>query len=236
MFDRIVRPVMMYGMEITGYGECEELEKIQRRFLKDSRPGYEHQNIRAAERETGVTSIRCEGTKRAAKYENKLAHTEMDTLGQAYHHMRTTKGHSWKEMREKGINRLGWSSLEAERRFRDSTIFWDVVKERAKDIERQLVMAASDKEPWYIPPRYETASYLEVGEVRLVARFRCGNECRGTQSWREDVSCRICGLETERIEHLVECVRDPRGRKKQKLLVEDGRGREWMEQVTKSRM
>ena len=50
-------------------------------------------------------------------------------------------------------------------------------------------------------------------ERSLIARFRCGNEVRGRQHWREEESrrCRICKEEEETLEHVIERCEVTRG-------------------------
>lgn len=42
-------------------------------------------------------------------------------------------------------------------------------------------------------------------EQNTIARFRCGNEARGSQEWREEKKrkCRICGRERKSLEHII---------------------------------
>ena len=42
-------------------------------------------------------------------------------------------------------------------------------------------------------------------EMNLIARFRCGNEVRGRQHWREEIDrqCRICKQEEGTIWHVI---------------------------------
>lgn len=72
----------------------------------------------------------------------------------------------------------------------------------------------------------------------LIARFRCGNECRGNQHWKEeeDKVCRICKEETESLEHVTErCQTTKSDMQKEDLLNEDGRGLEDMKRIEKER-
>jgi hypothetical protein len=73
----------------------------------------------------------------------------------------------------------------------------------------------------------------------IIARFRCGNEERENEYWKEDRTkvCRMCGEEKETIEHLLnECVKLREGEEsREKILNEDGKGIEWMKKVERRR-
>jgi len=72
----------------------------------------------------------------------------------------------------------------------------------------------------------------------ILARYRCGNEMRGGQYWREveERKCRICGVEDETIEHVLErCEATKRGMRKEELLNDEGKGLDMIWGIERSR-
>jgi hypothetical protein len=103
LFDALVGSVMLYGAEVWGWKEREEVEKIQDRFLRWSlgldwrTPGY------MVREEVKREKIRPEAGKRAVKYKGKLERGEGGEIGTWI----------WQEMRER--MEKGYSKWEKER-------------------------------------------------------------------------------------------------------------------------
>jgi len=75
------------------------------------------------------------------------------------------------------------------------------------------------------------ASYLlekkKKKERSLVARYRCRNEMRGSQHWREEneKTCRVCGSGEENIMHVLkECEATKNKMPIERFLSEEGKG------------
>jgi len=75
-------------------------------------------------------------------------------------------------------------------------------------------------------------------ERSRIARFRCGNEMKGNQHWLEEEErrCRMCGVETEDIAHVLKVCEKTRDEiSEEELLREDGRGSEVMRRINEIR-
>lgn len=89
-------------------------------------------------------------------------------------------------------------------------------------------------------PRYLRSGKKDEG-MRLIARFRLGNEMREGRYWEseDERACRICGREEESWEHVLErCVDGGNVHEREevlKVLNESGKGYEWMKGLTEYR-
>lgn len=75
-------------------------------------------------------------------------------------------------------------------------------------------------------------------ERNLIARYRCGNETRGSKHWSEEEErkCRVCKEKIEDWRHiLTECVETKEEIEIEKLLGENGEGYEIMKRIDKIR-
>ena len=128
---------------------------------------------------------------------------------------------------------LGWGQSEAQRVMNTSAGYF-LIRQRMEDIARQERSWAVKKSEWYIKPRSGTPEYLrsQHPQQKVIARFRCGAEDWGSQNWREERGCRICGAANEDMEHLV--THDAMGRAREVLLDERGGGIDWMRAVVLS--
>ena len=101
---------------------------------------------------------------------------------------------------------------------------------------RNIRQEAEQREYGRIMPT-EMPAYLALGiEIKVMARFRCGSEERGSDSWRTEKErmCRICGTEEETVWHLIStCC--PADCTEEEILNVDGRGLAWMKDVYKCR-
>jgi len=72
----------------------------------------------------------------------------------------------------------------------------------------------------------------------LIARYRCGNEIRGSQHWREkeDRKCRICGeAEENLVRVLKECEITKNEIPIEEFIGEEGKGLELMKRIERAR-
>ena len=75
-------------------------------------------------------------------------------------------------------------------------------------------------------------------ERSLIARFKCGNEVRGRQHWREEENrrCRICKEEEETLEHVIGTCEATRGDLRVKeVLKGTGKGLVHMRKIQRKR-
>ena len=108
----------MYGVEIWGWKEWEELEKIQDTYMKWTlkTEGTTPRHILLDE--TGRYQMEVRAGGRAVKYERKLAHAEQDTLRkECWKVIKREKGKTDREKRRKEyFERRGWGSKQEDRR------------------------------------------------------------------------------------------------------------------------
>lgn len=223
MFEALVKPIMLYGAEVTGYIQCEEYEKIQRRYYKWSLGLPANTRNEVLVREAGLAAIFSSSTSRAAKFENGIEERSSALLRKAYKEQRgSTSTSRWTLARAKRFNELGWGKEEAEHEFTSNSGFWKVVRLRVDDIWKQIAESRTRAVAWYLGPKEELPIYLRSGnaDMKLIARFRCGAESRGNHAWRKDMECRRCGSGPETLQHQADCL----GMSKEELLAEDGSG------------
>lgn len=236
MWNSLVLPIFLYASEVTGYAEYEGYELIQRRYLKWTLGLPRGTRNAVLYTETGVKTIRSHALARALKYENRIPERRSETLRAAHKAMLGGSGHLWKDARRRRYNELGWSTTEAESQLVNPQ-FWQVMRQRQNYQEDQLRVVNIRKCEWYQAPATERPQYLKDNycEYKIVSRFRCGAESRMSENWRGSVACRTCGEQEETMNHLVECVRDDRGRSFRELFGEEGRGIDWMREVLRER-
>lgn len=235
MYESLVLPIMLYATEITGFANCEEFEKVQRRYMKWTLALPPSTPTAIINRELGWTSVRDRACIRAIKFENGIRERQSITSRAAYGALTNGKSHKWGLERSLRLNGLGWSVADAERQINVNPCFWWTVRQRIEDVANQERAADIKKYPWYTAPKATRAEYLYGNERgwRTVAKFRCGAGFRGLQRWRGLTMCGACGEDEEIPDHVVSCIPDERGRSLSELLNEDGAGIDWLEVVLK---
>lgn len=229
MWHSLVLPIILYAAEVTGFGDYDRYEAIQRRYFKWTLGLPKGTRSAVVYTEAGVMSVKSLCLARALKYENSLPTRLSVTLRAAHTEMVSGAGHRWKESRRCRMNELGWAMSEAERRLAEPQ-FWVIMHQRQRDQEIQLRRAATERLAWYQPPEQGRPQYLRTNfkDYKTVSRFRCGAEARTTETWRGSAICRMCNVKEETMNHLVECYPVEGSRDEKELWCEDGRGKEWM--------
>ena len=90
----------------------------------------------------------------------------------------------------------------------------------------------TDRRPEYLKTKRKKR------DMRLIARFRCGNELSGRQYWREEgeKTCRICGEGEEDIKHVLrECNMTKEDIREEEFLDERGIGLPIMHKIVNER-
>jgi len=255
LFDRLVWTVLSYGVEIWGWKERKQIERLEERFLKwilgveGSTPSY------MVREELQRDKLRGRGARRARAYEKRIEEGSGSELGRE----------CWKEIKKReGKATVGWEKeridlLQSGRIEGERVILEEKGEENwfnriiERDIERQRnerkkKITESRYNRWYKEIKGEgIPEYLKKGwgekRWRRVARFRLGNEMREGRYWEEEENrlCRLCGAEMETWEHVWERCR--RWREEDSswqevagtILGEDGGGEEWMKEVERER-
>ncbi|KAL6421353.1 hypothetical protein ACFW04_014690 [Cataglyphis niger] len=217
LFDKLVWTVMGYEVEIWGWGERKELERLQERYLRWvlgmewGTPGYMVREELQRKKLRGRAGKRPWSSRKGWKrVGGRIARR------------------CWKELRERSRRKIDLSKWEKERcrYFEDRGM--GMVEVEAKRSEGALDfgyfvkkdMEMNEKERWERRNQDITGSrkikgsgipeYLrrDWGKSRWqrMARYRLGNGMKGNWYWKEeeDKKCRLCGREEETWEHVWE--------------------------------
>ncbi|XP_043263006.1 uncharacterized protein LOC122403516 [Colletes gigas] len=185
LFDTLVWSVAGYGVEIWGWKEREDMERMQERYIRWSlgvdwrTPGY------MVREETKRMKLRAGAGERAWRYEEKLGRGEGGELARwclVVVREREREGEvelsAWERermeyRRERGI----WEGGEG-RRGREESEGWGEQDGRRQEEERRARIRQSRYNKWYREIVVEEVpKYLRAGWGE--ARYRLGNEMRG---------------------------------------------------------
>jgi hypothetical protein len=207
----MIESILMYGIEICGWKEQEEVEKVQVKYL------------------------RVKAGKRAAKFEGKMDGREECNILNKY--WREKKKNTEKKERQKYLSEkrmCQWRSgkIKSKRRWMNVEL-----SERDKDTNKQK-KGKESKNPDTTGSMRGVWQRKYLGresarERKMMTRFRCGNQERENRYWREGEEKRyrtcqlnICGMGVAKWE---------KGREREEILSEDGREIIWMKEIWKKR-
>ena len=154
----------------------------------------------------------------------------------------------WKEKRRKALEKAE-ANREEIRRMREEEEVEKIVREMLERIRRKEEDERRKKiEEFKYNTKYkdvmteEMPRYLQGRKKKkdriTIARYRCGNEWRGGQHWREEEEkmCRVCGEKEESMVHVLkECEATKDEMTPEEILNEDGRGWEVLKRIYKIR-
>jgi hypothetical protein len=205
MFESMVESVLMYGAEIWGWKEREEVERVQEKYLRwvlgvdRETPGY------IVREECKRSKLRVKAGKRAAKFEDRMGgREECRILTECY---REKKKNADEKEREKYCRRNGYAREEVERMRAEGRWMCAELSERDRDTDKQerreRIKEARYNREYERCVTEEVPVYLgreSTKERKMMARFRCGNEERENKYWveEEERMCRMCREERER--------------------------------------
>ncbi|XP_071572662.1 uncharacterized protein [Temnothorax nylanderi] len=200
MFDSIVGSIALYGAEVWGWRNDERLDKVKKKYVKwilglDRRtPNY------ILIEETKMRELRLEALKRAIKYEETARKSKKKIVRECIREIDREGGeneeHKWRRRRGEVLERLELTKngLE-ERRKREEPerITREMMKgiERMEKEERRKKIGESRYNEYYRSIITEgVPKYLQGRKKKkarnVIARYRCGNEMKGSQYWREE--------------------------------------------------
>jgi hypothetical protein len=234
MFESMVESVLMYGAEIWGWKEQEEVERVQEKYLRwvlgvdRETPGY------IVREECKRSKLRVKAGKRAAKFEDRMGgREECRILTECY---RGKKKNADGREREKYCRRNGYASEEVERVRAEGRWMCAELSERDRDTDKQerreRIRESRYNREYERCVTEDILVYLgkeSAKERKMMARFRCGNEERENRYWME---------ERETIEHMWRGCGEMREREEKErgeILSEDGREIGWIKEVWKRR-
>jgi len=251
MFQALAGSVALYGAEIWGWGCGERMDRLKRKYMKwilgldRGTPNY------IVMEETKSEELRVEALSRAIKYEEKARQSEKIIVKECLKKMdrRRTRGElsGWEKKRREELAKMEVSE-ESRKKMREEGETMELVRLMIGDVKKREreERIRKIKESKYNDGYKEIRTEKNPGYLRgrrrkkeriLLARFRCGNEMRGRQYWREEEErkCRICGEEDETIEHVLERCVTKRGMRKEDLLNGEGKGLDAIREIERSR-
>lgn len=206
---------MEYAVEIWGWFERKDLEKIQYDYLRwvlkldFNTPRY------IILRETNSQKLKVEWGKRAVRFEEKIEKLGEERLVKIcwLEKMEDGERDRYYIEREKYYNSLGLSTLEIGNMKREDKPVSKETVRRDMDIEKQII-EGKIREAKYNKKYKDIMSeglpkYLRkwgIGkELELMARLRCGNFEEANKYWLKDEEryCRLCKSALGTWEHLV---------------------------------
>lgn len=243
LFEALVEGVLMYGAEIWGWREYEELERIQDKYIKwtlklaKTTPSY------VIHLEVKRDKLSTKAGKRALKYEEKVWKGKNETLIECVkvksiaqdRIKKEEKNERMKKNRKEFFQKVGWSQKYYEEKLRNEGSVWRELEEIMKDVHRQRWTTALEKSRCaaeykeLVPGWTEMPKYLNCRgrsarkSLEVTARFRTGCEARASFFWKgqKEKTCRLCGKEEETMKHIFE-----------NCEVSGKAEKEWKEQIT----
>lgn len=248
LFDALVRSVALYGTEIWGWFEDDRLDGIMRKYIKWSlKLDRETPNYITLE-ECKLIELRLQALRKAIKYEEKESESSKELVRECIKITRRQK-----HRREEGIwerkrrEKVMWTEEELTQRREEGLeelirkameIIWEKEKqERKRRIKKSRYNKFYDNLVKEEIPKY-LKGVRKNKERIMIAKFRCGNEVKGSKFWKEESErkCRICEEKEETIKHMFEeCEKTKQMERGEVILGEDGQGVEFMRKVMEER-
>jgi len=153
----------------------------------------------------------------------------------------------WERRRRKALERAGISKeqIRNERVAGNQEMLETIlesIERREKKERRQKVNESRYNSYYKMITTEKILKYLEGRKTKkdrcLVARYKCGNEIRGSQHWREKEKrkCRICGETEENLVHVLkECEITKNEIPIEKFIGEEGKGLELMKRIERAK-
>jgi len=221
LFKYLVQSVISYGVELWGWEEREELEKIMMDYIRwifrldFCTPRY------IMKREIGIEKLKVGWGMRAMRFEDRVRNSGNKLIRECWEEKRER---GWKDTygkeREKFYSKYGWeregeriTKRELEQR-EGQMREWEKKREReegfnrileARYNERYKEILAVGEVPRYIEKRNVEGE--EVGDkVRALMKLRCGNLEEWNKFWIEEErrNCKFCKKGRDNIEHYIE--------------------------------
>ena len=230
MYDSLIASGMMYGSEIYGWKRYDEIESVQRKYVKWTL-GVDGRTKNEIIMEEANRLPHCANTaKRAMKFEEKSLMGNNEILQDC------VKWNRKYHLERRGfIQGIGWGQEFEEMMRGQPNWIEDAIKITTDNYYQNIYNKLRGSTYERLRP-IQLPHYLEKNnpKYKIIARFRCGNEENAGKSWLGKVDCRICGTEAETINHMIEtCV--PSEWELERLMSASGKGIKWMERVLESR-
>lgn len=151
----------------------------------------------------------------------------------------------WANIRQKTLEDEGYGREASEKYRQEGGIIAEQVMEKIRErekIRRERIENSTYNKEYKILIKEEKPKYLckkmKSKDRKTIARFRCGNEVREREHWKEEEEkqCRLCRKEIESLWHVLkECDKTRQEEKIEKVLGEDGQGLKILRLIEKMR-
>lgn len=248
LFRRLVVGVLLYGVEVWGWKEREELERIQKKYIKWTLNLDSCTPDGIVYKETGTAKISSIAGCRAMNFEERAIREGerkivIECIKEREKERDKKVGYGDREL---FLRQNGYSS-EGIRLQRERGV--DVVAiVREREIERMGQWMDGKTENSRYNKRYKDIlvagipKYLRErgakGSQKTIARWRCGNEEEGNKYWdAEGRKCQICRKEEGTVEHIKTHVKGIGRMEVREILSEEGKKEavKWMREVGRIR-
>lgn len=224
LFDTLVKAGCLYGCEIWGWGKREEIERVQRRYIKMAMGISRNTPEYIWRMEAGRRSIEIGTKKRAASYLLRIVGMEQGRwpkvcLKEEVRNIKNNNPTAWGKELEIALKETGDGEtidllhIESEKE-KLSLNLERMVKVKCEQ-EIQTDWSKIDKSNYCKNYKrwknnIEEEKYWEsqkfIGEIKEQwARIRCGCVGREGKEYYKDTKCRICKTEVESLDHIVNC-------------------------------
>lgn len=202
---------MGYMVEIWGWKEREELEKLEEKYLRWTLGVEGRTPWYLVREELQRNKLRVRAARRAWEFQDRLREGKgSDIARRCWEEMkeRTGRGKAlsgWEREREEFFERRRLSLVDVEMKRVEGEGWYDMMKREEREKQRGKrweKIRESKYNRWYKEvKREDIPGYLKKrwGESRWmkVARFRMGNEVKERRYWEEKKLRRLCGGEVK---------------------------------------
>jgi len=221
LFKYLIQSVISYGVELWGWEERAELEKIMLDYIRwifrldFSTPRY------IMNRELGLEKLKIGWGMRAMRFEERIRNGGIDLTRECW---KEKKEEGWKDTygieRKRFYNRYGWRIEEGEEagwelEQREKEMREKEKKKNREEEDIKIAEARYNKRYKKIlaeeeVPKYLKRSILEKGlmgdRTRALIKLRCGNLEEWNKFWLEENKrmCKFCSRGKDNMEHYVE--------------------------------
>ncbi|XP_043501576.1 uncharacterized protein LOC122523752 [Polistes fuscatus] len=187
LFTALVESVVLFGAEIWGWEEDERLESVQRRYMKWTLGLDSNTQNYIVEEECKYEKMRIKALRRALKFEEKIRDSDIKLVKACIREREKIGKESTMRV---GIIRR--ERMKESRYMRGMEFKEEVIEKILLNMERKFKEERRDK---IDNSRYnEIYKYIRVEEEpeylkkdmstrdrKIIARFRCGNECKSRE-------------------------------------------------------
>lgn len=204
MFRSLVEPTVTYGCEVTGFQEFDSLERIKRRYYRWTLGLGKYTRVAELMDETKTEKMYVTTGRRALAYEERAMKSPCLILKECVRLVQTGEVNRFVEARRRYCEIGGLSASLASSRIAEGITVSSEICDRHRKSEQQLLWCALQGTRYNALRTYQLPKYLQRGQdIKVVARFRLGNEEHGHQKWRKQQQCRICGKGPDTVEHII---------------------------------